>query len=54
MLSGALIRIPDDLEIEKLDKCRWDRNVRGTDLKSVVQLEGPVLRSGDIVARAAS
>lgn len=44
MLSGALIRLPEDLAIETLDGAVWEREERGLELKSVIQFQGRPVR----------
>lgn len=49
MLSGALIKLPDDLEIERLDGINWEREEYGLSLRSLIQFQEP----GDTTAQAA-
>lgn len=53
MQSGALIQLPEDLEIEKINKCRYDRVYSEIPLKGVIQFEGPPSRSRDMVFQQA-
>ena len=53
MLSGALIRIPDDLEIERLDGVIWQREENDLALKSVIQFREPIVVDRDTTAQAA-
>jgi hypothetical protein len=43
VLSGALLGIPEGFEIERLDSLSWNREERGLELRSVVQLERETL-----------
>jgi len=53
MFSGALIRLPEEIDINRLDGLRWERRQGGQDLKSVMQFQGSIIRSGDIEAKEA-
>lgn len=39
MLSGALIKLPEDLQIESLNGARWEREDNGEELTSVIQFQ---------------
>jgi hypothetical protein len=54
MQSGALIQLEEDFDVEKLDKCRWDRTYSKHKLKGVIQFEGNNLRIGDLNVKPAT
>jgi hypothetical protein len=47
MLSGAIIRLPDGFDIERLNGLRWDREEQGQTLKSIIQFKEMIPRSAD-------
>lgn len=49
MQSGALIGLPEEFEIEQLDKCRWGKEERGIKLKNIIQFEGQGLKVGSFL-----
>ena len=54
MLSGALIKIPDDFDIQRLNGTNWSRPVGELTLQSVIQFsEGTILIDRDTRAQAA-
>lgn len=54
MLSGALIRIPEDLDVERLDGVIWEREDREQTLRSLIQFhERSILVDGNTTAEAA-
>ena len=54
MLSGALIRTPEDLEIERLDRVSWRRAENDLELQSVIQFQGrPIVVDEDTTAEMA-
>lgn len=53
MFSGALIRIPADLEVEKLSGANWKREQNNISLQSVIQFQESVIVNGETTARAA-
>lgn len=53
MLSGALIKLPDDFDIRRLDGLKWEREERGHNIKSIIQFQGQTIRSTDFVAECA-
>lgn len=53
MLSGALIRIPDDLAIERLDGLTWERGENNRALTSVIQFREPIVVDRDTNAQSA-
>lgn len=53
MLSGALVKLPEDLEINKLDGVVWRREERGQTLKSIIQFQGQPIKTRDITAQLA-
>jgi hypothetical protein len=53
MQSGALIQLEEDFDIEKLDRCRYDRKYSHHVLKGVIQFEGSTLRVGDLDVKPA-
>ena len=54
MLSGALLRIPDDLEIERLNGDTWKREENNETLTSVIQFqERPIFVDSDTTVETA-
>ena len=53
MLSGALIQLIKEFDIEKLDGVIWEREEKGFALKSVIQFQGSLLVERGITARCA-
>lgn len=54
MLSGALLRIPDDLDIERLNGVNWEREENDLTLRSVIQFqERPIVVDRDTTAEVA-
>jgi len=53
MLSGALISLPEEFNIDKLDRVKWERRERGQLVKSVIQFQGRPIRIDDFVAKQA-
>jgi hypothetical protein len=52
MLSGALIKLPDDLDIKKLDGVKWEREHRGRQLTSVIQFQESFSAGEETAAKA--
>lgn len=51
MISGALMQIPENFDIEILDEVRWERIERGLPIRSVIQLQGQFLVENGVAAR---
>jgi len=47
MLSGALIKLPDGINIDRFNGLKWEREERGRPLKSIIQFQEMIPRSAD-------
>lgn len=53
MLSGALLKLPLDLEVRRLDRLMWEREKNGRTLRSVIQFEGAPFIISDLTVHPA-
>jgi hypothetical protein len=47
MLSGALIKLPADIVIDRFNGLKWEREERGQALRSIIQFQQMIPRSAD-------
>lgn len=53
MLSGAIIKLPDDLDINQLNGLVWEREHNDNTLKSIIQFEGAPLKISNMTVHQA-
>ena len=47
MLSGALVKLPDGINIERFNDLKWERRERDQTLRSIIQFQQMIPRSAD-------